>query len=397
MSRAFGPFLLLCLIGAALLAPGASWAKKDKGEDEVNYVELASVLVQDGNYERAEQALLNVENPAAEGVDTPRYYTVYGLIHLNRSQLELARNSFNKAIETGLIDEVTGETPEVIYIYLAQCHFGLEEYREAIKALDRAGETAERISSTWSMRAHAHWLLHERQRAFDVLARAGQRFPDNTNFLRRKVFYLIELGLYLEAAEVGRAYLERSEGSAEDHVSIGTALHRAGNHDQALEFLESAHLRYPESEIVSKVLAHTYLETGRPLAAAELFHKASMRNPELVSEAAELYRRAGKPYRALMLNGQIRNQTRKLQQRLAIFLQLKDYEQITTMEDALFRVGLLEDEDIRYALAYAWFQVGDYEKAEGHIQKLRSPELFRKGTELREAMEECKAESWRCA
>lgn len=394
--RASARYLLAGILAALLAAPGAVFAGKE-GAEEVNYVELASVLVQDGHYQRAEQALLNIPDPAAEGIDTPRYHTVYGLIHLNRNQLQLAGESFYQAIETGLKDQITGETPELIYIYLAQVHFGLEEYERAIQSLDKAGETARRLSSTWALRAHAQWLLDHKQAAFDTLAEARPRFPDNTRFLRREVFYLIELGLYLEAAELGREYLERSEASMEDHVAIGNALHRAGDHDQALEFLEAAYLRFPGNETVARALAHTYLDSGRPLAAAEIFFKASQRNLALISEAAELYRRAGKPYRALMLNGQIENQSRKLQQRLAIYLQLKAYHQITTMEQALYRNGLLQDEDIRYALAYSWFQVGDFERAESHLQKLRSPELFRKATELREAMEDCRDESWRCA
>ena len=174
-------------------------------------------------------------------------------------------------------------------------------------------------------------------------------------------------------------------------------LAESGQRDEALRFLEAAALAYPDDVDVAKVLAHTYFEAGQPLAAAEIFHRASLRDPALISEAAELYRRAGLLFRALSLNGEIVDQEKKLKQRLAIFLGLERFEEITAMEAAMFRVGLLEDEDLRYAMGYAWFKVGNYEKAEEHIARLTRSDLFRKGVELREIMEECRDAAWRCS
>ncbi len=383
-------FLLALLIFGSVSLP--LWAAND---DDVDYVELAAVLVQDGNYDRAENALQNVDL-ADEDTNQGRYHSVYGLIHMNRGNNELAKQSFYAAIDAGLIDEITQTTPEVIYIYLAQCHFGLEEYREAIGALDNAGETAQRLSSTFTMRAHAHWLLDEKPQTWKVLDEASELFPANNQFLRRKVFYLIELGLFKEAADLGRAYLARAEGNVDDYLAIGNALRKAGDFDEALKFLETARLQHPKHENVGKLLAHTYLARGAELAAAEIFQQLSIANPELISEAAELYRRAGKPYRALTLNGQIVDQEAKLKQRLAIFLALERFEQITAMEDAMVRSGVINDENLRYALAYAWFKVGDFRATERHLTQLTRPDLFRKATELREVMADCAEERWRC-
>ncbi len=383
----------MMLISAALvLSPIALAADQD-----VDYIELASILVQDGHYDRAEQALLNIELDN-EDTDLGKYHAVYGLVHLNRSESVLAKTSFYQAIEAGFVDETTGQTPDVIYIYLAQVHYGLEEYREAIEAIVKAGEAAARLSSTYIMRAHAHWLLGEQDDTWAVLASASERFPANFSFTRRKVFYLIELGLYQEAGELGKAYLNASQGSAEDYVAIGNALRSSGQYDEALKFLEIGGLKFPESVDLAKVKAHTYLGRGDPLAAAEIFYTASMADPKLVSEAAELYRRAGKLYRALLLNTQISRQDIKLKQRLAILLELEDYSAIVTMEDALNRAGLLEaEEDLRYALAYAYFKTNQFGQAEKHLGLLKRADLFRKAVELRRAMDDCRAEAWRCA
>ena len=385
-----------CLLLAMILGCAPAWAAKE-GEEDIDYIDLASLLVQDGHYDRAEQALQNIPDPSVEGVDQPRYYTVYGLIYLNRNELAAAKQAFHQAIDAGIIDEATGKTPEVIYIYLAQIHFGLEEYADAIESLDKAGQTAARLSNTWTMRAHAHWQMGQHQQAFDVLQTASTQFPANRQFMRREVFYLVELGLYQRAAELGRQYLAVSEGSVEDFIAIGNALRKAQQYDEALKFLEMARLKFPENLNVQKVLAHTYLAHDQILAAADIFADASRLDPALIAEASELYRRAGKLHRALLLNGQIDNQEQKLKQRLAILLELENYDQITAMEDAMFRVGLLNDEDLRYALAYAWFKSGDFERAESHLTALTRPDLFRKAVELRGAMEGCADEPWRCS
>jgi len=384
------------IIFALVLSVSLAGVVSAADDEEVNYIELAAVLVQDGNYERAEAALLEVDLNA-EAVDVPRYHIVYGLIHLNRSEPEAAKASFYKSIDEGLVDELTGKTPDLIYIYLAQVHFGLKEYQEAITSLEKAGETGLRLSSTFLMRAHAHWMLKQRDDTWAVLDDATVRFPANTGFLRRKVFYLIELSLFQEAADLGRVFLERENASEEDYLAIGNALRQAGELDEALKLLEVARLKFPQSEQITKVLAHTYLANEQTLAAAEMFFQASLSNPELVSEAAELYRRSGKLYRSLTLNAQISDQSVKLKQRLAILLELGQYDQVTAMEDAMFRAGLLEDEDLRYAVAYAYFQTGDYRKTESHLTKLTRPDLFRKATELRKAIEDCVSERWKCS
>lgn len=67
------------------------------------------------------------------------------------------------------------------------------------------------------------------------------------------------------------------------------------------------------------------------------------------------------------------------------------------MEASLYRVGLFDDQSIRYALAYAQFSSGRFQQASKHLDFLTEPELFKKGIELRRLMEVCKEEPWKCA
>jgi len=66
------------------------------------------------------------------------------------------------------------------------------------------------------------------------------------------------------------------------------------------------------------------------------------------------------------------------------------------MYNDLTRVGLLEDQDIRYALAYAYFKSGDFDRAEEQLGQLERADLFRKATELRRVMTQCADQPWLC-
>lgn len=380
---------LLQISRVAVLALGLVAVSPVYSQDEVDYVELAAVLARDGEMQRAEEALRNVDL-AAEGVDLAKYHTVRGLVAMERQQLEEAAEAFAAAF-------AAGQTDPLIHLYRAQALFGLERYADAIGAIEQAGDAVDGLSGAWLMRAHAEWMLDRRQAAMDTLREAATRFPSNTSFQRRQVFYLIEAGLYQQAAELGRDYLSRVEGKPEDFVAIGTALRRARSFDEALGFLEAARLQHPDDPNIGKALAQTWLEKGGAYAAAEVLAIEAERDPALLAEAAELFRRAGHPLRALMLNTRVQDSERKLKQRVGLLLELQRYEQVAGMESALLRAGLLGDEDIRYALAYAHFRGGNFEAVERHLSALRRPELFRKATELRRLMQDCADARWTCA
>ena len=355
---------------------------------EVDYLALAALMLRDGNVDRALTALDQVD-PAAEETDRVRYHTLRGMAHMRRSEHEPARDAFEQAV-------AAGEAEAVVHVYLAQVNYQLEDYSGALKALDRAGGAVERVPSIYHMRAQCHWLLDDRVMALATLDQAMQAFPDEPGFLRRKVFYLVDLGLFKEAVILGRQYLQRSAGRAEDYIALGSALRASGESGEAALLLEQALLLFPASPEVRKALAHVYIQREQLTAAADILHQAALLDPSLMGEAAELYRRAGQTYRALTLNAQLTSQPEKLRQRLALYLELENFEQAAAMETPLRRIGLIEDEDLRYAIAYALFKTGEFGAAERHLAVLTRADLFRKAAELRRAMQDCRKDRWKC-
>lgn len=359
-------------------------------EDEVDHLALASLLVRDGKYDRASAEYAKVDTQA-KGLDLIQYHTVGGLIALNRQEPARAITAFEAAV-------AAGQTEPAIYLYLAQAQFTLERYADVIRTLERAGAAIDSLPAVWLMRAQAHWLQQQRQRALDVLAEGAARFPANLSFPRRQVFFLIELGYYQAASDLGSRYLAKAtDAREEDYLAIGSALRRARQPEAAIRFLEAARLRFGPGENLTKQLAAVWLDRGMPLVAAELMHGAAQQNPALLPEAAELFRRARQPQRALLLNAGISDQRVKLKQRVGLLLELGRYAEVLAMETALTRTGLIDEEEIRYAVAFSNYRNGDFEATERHLQKLTKPELFRKATELRKLMSDCADKRWQCA
>lgn len=253
--------LLLCLLLAAALPARAA----EESADEVDFLALAALMLRDGNIDRAIVALDQVD-PAAEGVDLVRYYTLRGMAHMRRNELEPARDALLQAVESG-------DAEAVVFVYLAQVNYQLQDYRATIDALDRAGAALERVPSAYHMKAQSYWLLEEPVMALAILDQGARVFPEDSNFIRRKVFYLVDLGLYKEAVVQGRQYLQQSAGTLEDYVALGNALRASGELDEAAAFLEEAQLNFPGSPEVKKVLAHVYIEREQLSAAADLLYR----------------------------------------------------------------------------------------------------------------------------
>ncbi|NEZ03936.1 tetratricopeptide repeat protein [Wenzhouxiangella sp. XN201] len=388
--RIFWLLLILALSATA----GAQEQPASLPEDGVERLSLAALLIGDGNYERARAVLaaIDLDDP---DLDRVRYHSLDGLVALNLDELARAEAAFVRALEAGR--EQAEPPADVIWLYLAQARFGQEDYAGTLAALDGADPETTDLPSVHLMRAQSHWQMGELESAWRVLSNAAGRFPDRAgDFTRQQVYLLVEQGLYQEAAALGQAFMLRGKATANDALAIGNALREAGEYDQALRILEAARLEDSDNIRLARVLAQTWLDLDKILPAADILHDAARLDPSLMAEAAELYRRAGWLMQALTLNARVIDQPKKLKQRLAVFIELGRFDQAAGMESDLVRTGLLNEEDIRYALAYALFKTGRYEQAESHLTRLTRDDLFRKANELRRAMEQCRDEPWFC-
>jgi tetratricopeptide (TPR) repeat protein len=381
--------LTLTLLAASpATASSAEKGSERAAAEDVDHVELAAKLIADGHYDRAEEALASV-NPEQEGVDRKKLFTLRGAVYLKKQLYSEAATDFEAAIGAG-------QSEPIVKLYLARAYFGLKDYEKCLAAVSRAGASTPLGQELHLMIAHSHWELQRPRASIQAIQLGLTSFPGSVELQRMKLFFLVDLGLYQEVVQLGAAYLGRAEATEDDYVAVGEALRAGGQLSQAQLLLERALLRFPRSEKVAVQLAHAYLDAEQPASAAMLFEDAAAANPKYHLESAELYKQAKRIDRALSLNARVVDQKPKLQQRLSLLLSLERFEQIAAMAPTLSRLNLLADDDIRYALAFAYFHTGQLELAEQHSRAITDKKLFDASVELRKALDSCRQAGWEC-
>ena len=378
-------FLILCLVLSLNLVA----ADKKKSSDEIDHVALAALLLKDGYVARANDELAQV-NLEDETIDKIMYFTLKGLVATKQGSYKAANGFFNEAI-------AAGQTDKSIYLYIAQNSFKLQDYEGTLSAITDAGEIINDKPTIFALRAECYWRLKKPNDALATLRNANSRFPDNYDFYKQRFNYLISLQLYQSALDDANIYLANAKPNEKTSISFISALRKSGATDKAITLAEQVNLRFVDSADVTVLLAHLYLDKDMIQAAAELFDQASIENGKYTKEAAEMMRRAHDLVMALYKNSQMLDQKEKLKQRIAIYIEHGNYEHIVVSKRALERSGLIEDENIRYALAYAYYMTGEYDACENELKQLTRPDLFQKATELRKNMEKCKNNHWECA
>ena len=368
--------------------------KEEDSDDEIDYLALASKMLVDGHPDRALSQLREIK-PKQEGVDWVRYHTLYGLAYMANSDFPKAIQSFEQSIvESNKLKKAVD--PE-IYLNIAQANFNQKKYTETLAALAKGQAAVDRSADAWVMKAHSHWELKQQGPALSTVIAAQKKFPkEKVRFQRMQVFYLIDLGAYTVAAEVGTQYLNAGTAQVDDFLAVGGALRAAKQFDKSRHVLEMGRLYFSDELKLSIALAHTYVDENRPFPAALVFESSSYLEPAFAYEAAELYREAGREARAVSLNARVTDQASKMKQRLSLLLGQERFEIIAGMGPELARVGLLSNDNVRYALAYALFKNGDYTACEANLKPIKDSALFESAGQLRKAIAGCRAEPDSC-
>jgi len=348
---------------------------------EVDHVALAARLVSDGHYDRAKSVLTGVFEPENAG-DRADFHTVLGLVALHESDWRKAIEHFEKAM-------FAGKTDDVVFVYLAQAYWGLQDYESTLLMIRNAEEHARASSALQMVRTQALWKLGRLHSAWDVLQENSKKFISEVQFERLKIFLLIELGLYQEASVLAASFVDgRNDVEVDDYLAFGQALLASGQTQVAQNFLERANLRFQNDPRVTTQLARTLLANSMPIAAGELLQRVAVADEELL-ESAEMFRRGEALDRALYMNSQVVNQRSKLRQRVGILTDRQDFEGVAAMEERLERVGVLDDQNVVYGVAYARFQIADYQGAERLLKRISDASLFESATRLRQVMAYC--------
>lgn len=363
-------FLLLVLI----LAPPA--VAQISGE--LDLLSLAGLLIRDGNYEKA-QATLNQIDLSDRKTDKVRFYSLSGLLLLRQEKYADAEGVFTRGVEAA-------PQEGSLWASLAQAQFAQEKYEDTLKTIEKVPRIRA-FPDLLGVKSQALWNLGRREESYRVLADAAEAYPGRLTFLHQQIVTLLNLGLTQEALALGREYRYRGAKDPAIYVTLGEVFRRGKDLTGALEVLETGRQAFPAHTKIKIALAQVYLEKGLPRTAAGLIEEASAYYAPLMLEAAELHRRAGQYNRALYLNSLVSDLPQKTRQRFNLLVDSGRFEESAALLPRLEREGLLRDEGLRYAAAYVAFQTQRLDLAKTYLAGISSSDLFSQALALRRALE----------
>ena len=367
---------------------GLLFATAAQAEEAPDPLDVAATLIKDGYYDRAKEVLGEADIDV-QPFDFKRLYTRLGVLSHHRGYPDVSNIYIENAISMG--QDNLG-----ILLYMAKNHFQLQQFESVIKTLEKAGEAAQNEPQMFVMKAEAHKNLDDHRSAWNVLDQGISKFPEYTRFYLQKFYYLVELGFYEKALEYADQYLKREDYTEKEFLAVSYSLRAKGEPEKAAQLLEEAVLRHPHSEQLIELLGQVYVDQEYYLAAATVFDQASIVYPKFAHKAAALFLKAKQPVRSLQLNRRIADQKSKFQQRLSIDIYLEDYESLAAKTDALKRYGLLEQDDILYAVGYAHFRNQDYENATQYLKQITDGEMFARASSIFGIIERCRNEPVQC-
>ncbi len=405
-----------------------SVAYAQQEEKQSNHLELATMMYYDGNYTKATLELNEVDQNS-EDFDASKFYSIKGLIAMKTKKYDDAVINLVRAIKETKVkvykdpyaqkekerkhlflrdfkkkkkrkafdpEKIRKQKLEQLYLFLSRAYYQQKEYAKAIKALDMAGEAGKNRAGMYLYKADCYWKMENHDMAIATLDRAIGKFPQAKSLSKQKFYYFAKLNLYHSAAKVATSFLNDSNTSAKEYLTISQVFLRGGEKNEALKLLEYAKVRFPDEAKIPLLLGNIYLKDAMLHTPAHLFEQSANIDNKYIKDAVEMYRRAKEIPHALYLNSKNENPTDQLKQKVAILVSNGEFENLIGLKSDLARYGLLKNDTIRYALAYSYYMVKDYENAEKNLKKITDNQLFSKATIIRKNIEKCKEKPLEC-
>jgi len=416
------------ILAITLLINMSLTAQKTTNEDFVDHLALATLMIYDAKYDKAQEEL-NLVNKSSKKFDEANYYTVVGVLNSKQSKTEKAIDAYKKAIQAtktkkfvapkivnkekylftiGATDEKKIITPlfdpekkrqekvSQLYMYLTQEYYKLKDYKNTVDSLNNAGEKGRSRAGLYTLRAECYYKQKLHTETFSALNEGIKRFPEDSTLLKQKFYYFADLKLYQAAIDASKIYMQKVGVSSSEYVALAQMLIGANEIDSAIRLLEESKLKFPSEPKIGILLGHMYLKKDMKNTTAHIFEQSSYYDKKYLKDAVEMNRRAGNNLHALYLNTQNIDKVEKLKQKIAIYLNAGEYRKIIGLQKALKRYKMLDDDNLRYALAYSYYMSDDFKNAETHLKYISDNELFSKATVIRKNIEKCTNNPMEC-
>lgn len=354
------------------------FAALDAKYDDFDGFPLVERLVADGKWADAEKEIKGL-------ISTDAHLASYwwGVVEFKKGN--------HKAAEQKLLAAKLGkETSQYSLkdIYLGRVQLQLEKYKECAQSYERVADKtaiADEDTLSWS-------LCYKKTKQFDKawsIISPAVKTSRNIQILEFANTLLVELKVLYVSLNLSLEWLSRHGAVSSDFLSIADFYGKNKFSDGQMKVLEMARLRFPLDVDIQLSMNQLFYEKGMLLAVEEGFSRAAIVDKKYAYHAAEMNRQVGRYERSLYFNSLIPDESEKLRQKLAIYVDKNQFAMIASLESILLRSPLIKDDEVRYALSYSLVKMGEYQRPLQYLAQITQREFLEKAVILRNALADC--------
>lgn len=382
MKRLLIIFLLICSMFETR-------AQQDE-QIELDVLDLASMLINNNNLTRAEAVLRRVQDP--NDVETDRFYLLKGILAQKQNRIKesleflvLAKN--NKLAESYLV---------LFWETHAKSLLLNNEFSKALVVLESHKQQLSKRPLYFQVKSESLMKKGNQIQGWEVLNTGIKRFSKHRGLFKQRWFYLFKSQLFNTSKRYLFSNIYKMKFSG---LELAKFAYQYRNEKQLLtaaELGEMARMLDPKNEDIGKELARIYIQKGEIFSAASVFEDLARYKPSLIADASELWRKAGYFAHSERLALRIPEMDKAVKQKMTLALQEQNFARISGLSRLVDRGELRKDEDVIYTLAYSFFMLGDYTRAEKYLTNITRKDLLTKSLSLRKTMEECSQDAGAC-
>lgn len=374
-------FIRLSLVFMILLTVGISYAALDARYDDYDGYPLIAAIVSDGKFDLALEQMQTLSSNDKNNKNLFSYWS--GVIYFKKGEYKKALENLSQIRNTQGFSEFLSAR-----LYLARTNGALAHFGECTKNFSFSTEASGYSSEDVILHANCSIKNNNKESAWKILTTGLNRFHSMDIML----FIAGELNDWRLAhlsTEISLDWLVRFGKSPSDYLNLADVFTQHNNSEGRLKILELGRVRFPLDTDLSLNLTQVYFEKGMLVAAEEGFSRASTNDSKYAYHAAEINRQLGHYERSQYFNSKIPDEEKRLKQKLAIYVDRGDFGMIASLEPVLQRTALINNDEIRYALAYSLVRSGEYKRPLQYLAKITSQEFIEKTVILRNALSDC--------
>lgn len=372
---------LLCIFFGIILVShlvhaDALFEVTDPAYDDYEGIALVEALLRD---KKSTEALSVFETLPPSERNSASGQLLRGDISFQQGHFEMAAEKYLKSLS---MDSPSAPHDSKVSLRLAETYAQLKDFKRCVIFFERTREDFNSMQR--ATQAHCRFVQGDWSGAWDVLRRGEKSFF----LLNEKLTLLFQMGLHHEAEVMAFSIMEQPDLTVLQLLQISGLMQKYGLKQASFRILEAGRLRFPRDLDIHLAWIQEAHQAGLSLFTAYAFAEVANLDGTFFFHAAESFRMLGKNILSTYYGQMIRDPAQKLKAQIARAIDQQAYSQIAALEGPLVRNSIYQDDDVKYALAYAFSLQGDKRKTLRILQSINKEGLRSKVQSLRESLGE---------